>query len=198
MNEFGSEVLVPLAGIFCVFGLPVLAFIFFRVLAHRERMEMIRNGLAPGAPRARDWRNVAATPGGRMSPGGFGSSDFSYEAARITLRKGISLTFIGFAVTLGLSFIGYREGIGGVSWHPGPWLLGGLVPMFVGLAQVIIALLSGASLRPATAQSVPQFHAESPLPEGPPQATYDTSYTYRPGSTQELRPPPAPPREPRN
>ena len=56
------------------------------------------------------------------------------------LRKGIMTTFIGVALLIGLSFIGYRDG----TWIPGPWLLGGLIPMFVGLAQVIGALLAGA------------------------------------------------------
>jgi hypothetical protein len=49
---------------------------------------------------------------------------------------------------IGLSFIGYHGGDGFMqapTWHPGPWLLGGLIPMFVGFAQIGIAVLSGAT-----------------------------------------------------
>jgi hypothetical protein len=62
---------------------------------------------------------------------------------------------------IGLSFIGYRGGDGPfmpASIHPGPWLLGGLIPMFVGIAQIIIALMSGA---------VFMFRMQPPPPSGP-------------------------------
>jgi hypothetical protein len=98
---------------------------------------------------------------------------------------------IGFAITIGMSFACGDEG------HPGPCLLLGLIPMFVGIAQVIIALMSGASFRPAQPWASPQS-APPPLggsPPPPPGAppTYDSSYTYRPGDTPELRPPTKPP-----
>jgi hypothetical protein len=32
--------------------------------------------------------------------------------------------------------------------QPGPWVLGGLIPTFVGIAQIIIALISGATIAP--------------------------------------------------
>lgn len=187
MSEFGADVIVPLAGIFCLFGLPVLAFVMFRLLAHRERMEMIRNGLTPGTPAAREWK-AAATPQPvrPIAP----DAALSADSAHVTLRKGITLTFIGFAITLGLSFIGFHDD----GWRPGPWLLGGLVPMFVGLAQIIIALLSGASLGLPRQAQQPYYGA--PPPQPPPAGaapTFDSSYTYRPGSTQELRPPASPP-----
>ncbi|GAC1543383.1 MAG: hypothetical protein NVS3B16_09640 [Vulcanimicrobiaceae bacterium] len=174
------EILVPLAAIFCLFGLPVIAFVAFRVLAHRERMAMIRGGFAPGKADAR----VA-----------YAAQPYSSEAAHTTLRKGITLSFIGFAITLGLSFIGLQEvGGGGLpgSWHPGPWLIGGLVPLFVGLAQVVIALLSGATLRPMTMPAAP-YVAEQASPAANDPPTFDGPYTYRPGATQELRPPRTPP-----
>jgi len=189
-----SEVLVPLAAIFCLFGLPVLAFIFFRVMAHRERMEMIRNGFAPGVP-PKGWRTTGAAQSAGHNP--MPVADLSTEAAHVTLRKGITLTFIGFAITLGLSFIGFRDGANGMTWHLGPWLLGGFIPMFVGLAQVIIALLSGATLqvpRQSAGGAPPPYYGEPPGPGA--QPSYDAPYAYRPGTTQELRPPKPPERRP--
>ncbi len=188
----GFEVLVPLAGMFCVFGLPVLAFVFFRMLAHRERMAMIRNGLMPGPlPTNLQAGAIAPPPGRLVATGGSGS----------TLRRSIVIAAVGLALTIGLSFIGCSTatdftGERVATWHPGPWLLGGLVPLFVGLAKVAIALLSGESLRPAGAS--PYANRESAAAgttssTDAPFAPYDTSYTYRPGSTRELRSPPSPP-----
>jgi hypothetical protein len=83
-----------------------------------------------------------------------GGAPFNYNAyedpnsAQCTMRRGILTAMVGFAILIGLSFIGYRGGDGPfvpASIHPGPWLLGGLIPMFVGIAQIIIALLSGAT-----------------------------------------------------
>ncbi len=193
MNYENSMDLVPLAGIFFIFGLPVLAWLFFRMMAHRERMEMLRQGILPNSGDVRKW---AAAPGPAAPHGRpLADPDWSLESAHRTLRKGITLSMIGFALTIGLSFIGYDEG----SWHPGPWLLGGLIPMFVGIAQVIIALLSGATFLPAQMgtgrQAAPPPLGGPPPPPNAPNAppTYDSTYTYRPGDTPELRPPTTPP-----
>lgn len=200
MVGFGENVIVPLFGIFCTFALPVLAFVFFRVLKHRERLEMIRNGFDPGT---RFPKNVRGATASSNYDGGARSLPIhTDEAAQTTLRKGITLTFIGLAITIGLSFIGYHSEASiplpgfaptTTTWEPGPWLLGGLVPMFVGLAQVVIALLSGATLRPLSA--APASGPTERVTPSPPidNVTYDGPYTYRPGDTQELRPPKTPP-----
>jgi len=107
-------------------GLPILTWILFRLLAHRERMEMIRHGIAPGG----------AAPGVRAARYG----DAPDATANLQLRRGISVPFIGLALTIGLSFIGLDDG----RMTYGPWLLGGLIPLFVGMAQIINALLNGA------------------------------------------------------
>ena len=62
--------------------------------------------------------------------------------AQQQMRKGIQVAFIGFALLIGLGFIGYHHGV----VVPGPWLLGGLIPLFVGVAQIVSAVLSGASI----------------------------------------------------
>jgi hypothetical protein len=185
----GVEVLVPIVAIFCIFGAPVLAFVVFRVLAHRERMEMIRHGVAPGSA-SRDWktvRPVAAPP-----PPQAQTPDENCDDPQKMLRKGIVLSFIGLALVTGLSFIGMHDNGTGYVFHPGPWLLGGLIPLFVGLAQVIIALLSGATLGPpryATAPPPNIYGVPTPPPQAGAAPTYEGSYTYRPGPTQELRKP---------
>jgi hypothetical protein len=181
-----DDSIVALFGIFVIFGLPILAFAFFRVLAHRERMAMIQNGIAPGPP------SRGATPAQAFR---------EPVPAQVTLAKGIRLACIGFALTLGLSFLGFHDGY----WYPGPWLLGGLIPLFIGIAQVLTALISGATLGPNFTR--PQGPAPHPSAFGPPPtsfgpgptepppnpATFDGSYTYRPGSTEQLRPPSSPP-----
>lgn len=192
MDDGPSGTGVAIFAIFCIFGLPVLAWIATRLMAHKERIEMLRQGYVPNTPNAKQWAAGPPMAPTRQQPA---ETDWSPQAAYCTLRRGINVTMVGFAITIGLSFIGYD---GGTSWHPGPWLLGGLIPMFVGLAQVIIALLSGATLGPPRGWSAtptatpPPFYAETPQ-AAPTPPTYDSSYTYRPGERQELRPPSSPP-----
>jgi hypothetical protein len=189
---------VAALAIFGIFIMPVLGWIAVRWLAHRERMEMIRHGIVPPIKtRTRDWqRTVAAT---QMEPprGKSCEPDFTVAGERIALRKGIRLTFIGLALTVGLSFIGYSDGGPfGMSLHPGPWLLGGLIPMFIGLAQVVSSLLAGATFSTGRGSGfTPPPFIDPPFAPPPPAGmpTYDSSYTYRPGDTAELRPPPRPP-----
>jgi hypothetical protein len=208
---------VAALAVFGIFILPVLGWIVVRFLAHQERMEMIRNGITPppqGRNRGRDWRNAQnfGAPGGPTMPNmpnmpgpamgkkkSCDDDDFSLAAQRIVLRRGIRLTFIGLALTIGMSFTGYSDGPMGPMWHPGPQLLFGLIPMFIGLSQITSAMLAGATLGPAmygpgpgAPFPGPPFNTPPP-PFGGPPPTYDSSYTYRPGDAQELRPPTPPP-----
>ena len=138
--------------IFFIFGGPILAFVIMRVLAHRERIEMIKRGYIPnmGKRGFRGGYTPAPPPWGAPEAGPAPQTQAEYydvPSAQRALRGGIITTFVGFAIFIGLSFIGYHphEGVfGGPSLEPGPWLLGGLIPMFIGIAQIIIALLSGA------------------------------------------------------
>jgi len=200
--------------VFGIFILPVAGWIIVRYLAHRERMEMIRNGITPppGRSTGREWRNtqnfgapgmpnMPHMPGPATAKKSCDEDDFSLAAQRIVLRRGIRLTFVGLALTIGLSFFGYSDGPLGPSWHPGVWLLGGLIPMFIGLSQITSAMLAGATLGPAmygpgpgAPFPGPPFNTPPPPPPfGGPPPTYDSSYTYRPGDAQELRPPTPPP-----
>jgi len=191
-----SDAIAAVTVPFFIFGLPMLAWIMFRIMAHRERMAMIQRGFGPG-PIPKDAAAFAARAAAPAGPEAYTVSD-----AQNTLRKGIRLTFIGLAITIGLSFIGWHEGHFGPWIEPGPWLLGGLVPLFVGLAQVIIALISGATLGPfhgdaglRGAQQQPYDPSLAPPHVPPPaQGTYENGpFGYRPGSTPGLPVPPSPP-----
>jgi len=187
-----------------IFGLIIGGWILSRILRHRERMEMLRRGIVPPA-NGRGWKNARfAGPGGvppwtdvTVQPGmaapGFGYSAYDDpNSAQCTLRRGIFTAMIGFALLIGLSFIGYHGGDGLFSpptIRPGPWLLGGLIPMFVGIAQIIIALLSGAvfMLRPQPPPIVPAG------PRGPGQRSYGSAQPGQPGPRYEELARPVPP-----
>lgn len=195
-----DENIVPALAVTCIFGLPVLAWIVSRVLAHQERMEMLRHGVVP-PPNARDMRRAMKygwTPGATQQEP---ANHYDYYPphdfyAQQQLRKGMQVAFVGLALLIGLGFIGYR---GDGAYVYGPWLLGGLIPLFVGIAQIIGAVLSGASFGPAAARQ--RFGpSPSPAPGAPgPQSTgamppNPASYGgWRPGSIPEIEKPASPP-----
>jgi hypothetical protein len=185
-----------------IFGAPVAAWIVTRVLAHNERMEMIRRGMVPPPPGVRpmpgnDWTHPGAWSGPMPPPPPLGKRGYpppgydDYFHARRQLRKGLTLTFIGAALLIGLGSIGPLAHIG----FAGPWLLGGLIPMFIGLAQVVSAVLGGARLPSFGAGSYPgqQTTFGPPPPQGgatPPQPPPNGPYAWRPGPTPEIERPP--------
>jgi hypothetical protein len=57
------------------------------------------------------------------------------------LRWGIVITALGLAFTLGLYTIGF-SGIDNYPLHLGPWMLGGLIPLFFGLALILLHYLT--------------------------------------------------------
>jgi hypothetical protein len=191
-----------------VFGAPITAWIVSRVLAHQERMEMIRRGFVPPPDphvmrKAMKYGMKSGYQPGTVPPPGVGVPSINYDPeyyAQHQLRRGIQVAFIGLALLIGLSFIGWNGG----QIVFGPWLLGGLIPMFVGIAQIISAVLSGArvggggggvaysSFGPAEGAEVPPTAgattATGNMP--PPPASYGG---WRPGSTPEIGKPPSPP-----
>jgi len=67
----------------------------------------------------------------------------SYGNGKDTLRWGIAITAIGLALCLGLYPIGLMPG--NQSNFPlglGPWMLGGIIPTFFGLALILIYVLT--------------------------------------------------------
>jgi hypothetical protein len=62
--------------------------------------------------------------------------------SRTLLRWGILVTALGVALTIGLYPLGFS---GGGSRYPlglGPWMLGGFVPLFLGIGLILLHYLS--------------------------------------------------------
>ena len=57
------------------------------------------------------------------------------------LRWGIIITALGFALTLGLYAIGFASA-DNYPLHLGPWMLGGFVPLFLGIGLVLLHYLT--------------------------------------------------------
>jgi len=85
-----------------------------RYLKHKETIAMIEKGMLP-------------------ERGGDGKR---------TLRWGIGVTAVGLALTLGLYSVGFMEPGGDFPLRFGPWMLAGLVPLFIGLALILIYYLT--------------------------------------------------------
>jgi hypothetical protein len=125
--------------------------------------------------------------------------DVSFNAQH-QLRRGMQVAFVGLALLIGLSFIGYH---GDGPPHYGPWLLGGLIPMFVGIAQVITAIMGGARIGGGTVGAGQMNGGQNfgPMPgAGAPPPGPSASYQapsgptgWRPGSTPEIEKPAGPP-----
>jgi hypothetical protein len=200
-----SETVVPAIAIIFLFGGPIAAIIIWRVLAHQERMEMLRRGITP-PPDPRTMRRAmkygwqpGPMPGPGPVPGPMPTMNpYGYDPnfyAQHQLRRGMQVAFVGLALLIGLSFIGYH---GDGPPHYGPWLLGGLIPLFVGIAQVISAVMSGARIGgdpAAAAQSFgPVPGMSAPPPPGPSAAQAPSGPSgWRPGSTPEIEKPAGPP-----
>lgn len=57
------------------------------------------------------------------------------------LRWGILITALGLALTIGLYSIGF-DSSNNYPLHLGPWMLGGFVPLFLGLGLVLLHYLT--------------------------------------------------------
>lgn len=57
------------------------------------------------------------------------------------LRWGIIVTALGFALSLGLYTIGF-DSANNYPLHLGPWMLGGFVPLFLGIGLFLIHYLT--------------------------------------------------------
>ncbi|MDQ2991567.1 MAG: hypothetical protein M3R30_01945, partial [Candidatus Eremiobacteraeota bacterium] len=152
-----------------LFGGPLAAWIVHRVFAHAEYMEMIRSGMTP-PPDARAMRRAAqqgwsspppagqwapappVPPQGQAIPNAYG--EYAGYYAQRQLHRGLVTAFVGLAILIGLTM-----GLG-----TGPWILGGLIPMFVGLAQIITAVMSGAQLGIPTANAAGQGFGQPSQP----------------------------------
>ncbi len=57
------------------------------------------------------------------------------------MRWGIIIASLGLALSLGLYFIGFNSP-NDYPLHLGPWMLGGFVPLFLGLGLVLLHYLT--------------------------------------------------------
>jgi hypothetical protein len=57
------------------------------------------------------------------------------------LRWGILITALGLALTIGLYVIGFASAEN-YPLHLGPWMLGGFVPLFLGIGLILIHVLT--------------------------------------------------------
>ena len=163
--------------IVCIFGLPIVGWIVVRTLQFIERLEMIKRGIPPpphGGRRAyREWQQ-------QFGQGPYAQQQWSgqpwapqpvpppvanqwgcgADGPQAALFKGIRVATVGLALTvgLGLAFGGYRGN---------PVILAGLIPLFVGIAQIIVAILSGAQF-PGLAPRVTFIAPPPPGPGAPP------------------------------
>ena len=112
---------VPIALLVAIFGTIVLV----RWFKHREILAMVEKGLLPA--QYAQYMNASRGRGGRG-----------------LLGWGIALVMLGLALMIGLWPIGFtRAGV--ENPYPlgfGPWMLAGLIPLFIGLALLIIYFLT--------------------------------------------------------
>lgn len=184
MNDQAVAMLVPIFGMIAVFGLPIGALIAWRYFNHKERLAMIEKGMMP-PPDPRIMRRMGRA--GYAPPGAWWY-DSAFLATR-QLRRGVTVAFIGIALTTGLTFVDFDSAHQSV--HLGPWLLGGLVPLFVGLAQIVNALLAGASFRPVPSVAPGAADAPGAQPQADPANATATPpgsgpFGWRPGDLPEI------------
>lgn len=63
------------------------------------------------------------------------------KSGKGVLRWGIVLTSLGLALSLGFYLFGF-DSADNYPLHLGPWMLGGLVPLFLGLGLILIHYLT--------------------------------------------------------
>jgi hypothetical protein len=89
---------------------------FLRYMNYRETITLAERGLSrPEHPEAKNSKGL--------------------------LRWGIIVTGLGIALSLGLYFLGF-ESSRNYPLHLGPWVLGGFVPLFLGLALILSHFLT--------------------------------------------------------
>ncbi len=107
---------IPIAILFAIFG-TIVAMRWFK---HREIMAMVEKGVLP-----EQYVQHASAP---------------RRSGRGMIGWGIVLVMLGLALMVGLWPLGFAR-MGGVNPYPlnfGPWMLLGLVPLFIGLALLIV------------------------------------------------------------
>ena len=107
------DTLIPCLGVVTILAI-IFGFIaFIRYLNYRETISLAEKGLS--RPESKNGKPF--------------------------LRWGVLVTALGIALTLGLYPIGFFTG-DIYPLHLGPWMLGGFVPLFLGLALILLHYLT--------------------------------------------------------
>jgi hypothetical protein len=107
------EALIPCLGVVGIIAIIFGFLAFLRYMSYRETLALAEKGLTK-----------PQTKSGK----GF-------------LRWGILITALGSALTIGLYFIGF-DSASSYPIHLGPWMLGGFVPLFLGLGLILLHFLT--------------------------------------------------------
>ncbi len=105
--------LFPYLGLIGALAIILGVLVFLRYRNYQEMVKHAENGLPYTEPKTRS---------------GF-------------LRWGIVITGLGLALSLGLYSIGFATGED-YPLHLGPWMLGGFVPLFLGLGLILLHFLT--------------------------------------------------------
>jgi len=98
-----------------IFSIPFAFFAFMRYLRYKETVALAEQGLLRPQQRRKD---------------------------RQTTKWGIVITAVGLAFTCGLWPMGFIDGAPDFPFAFGPWMLIGLLPMFFGIALIIIGTIN--------------------------------------------------------
>ncbi|MBI5954863.1 MAG: hypothetical protein HY865_24655 [Chloroflexi bacterium] len=107
------DALIPCLGVVAILSIIFGFLAFLRYMNYKETLALAEKGLS----------RPEKTPGKGL------------------LRWGIAVTAIGFALSIGLYPLGFDSGEN-YPLHLGPWMLGGFVPLFLGIGLVLIHYLT--------------------------------------------------------
>lgn len=107
------NLLIPCLGIIGTLVIIVGFLAFFRYINYKETITLAEKGLS--------------RPENKTSKG--------------LLRWGILLTVLGLVLSIGLYMIGFNSPTS-YPLHLGPWMLGGFVPLFLGIGLILLHFLT--------------------------------------------------------
>ncbi|MDD2431912.1 MAG: hypothetical protein PHD88_06355 [Firmicutes bacterium] len=103
--------MLPIWILLILFGFIVAIVAIQGYFSYKEKEMMVKQGAAPEVVQKMIDKDDNLEPRSKFA----------------NLRSGVTLIAVGGALTMGLSFIGL-----------GPWLLGGLIPLFLGIGRLIL------------------------------------------------------------
>ena len=107
--------LIPCLGVIGVLAIIFGFLAFMRYMSYKETLALAEKGLTKPEVKSSSGKGI--------------------------LRWGIVITALGLALTFGLFTIGF-DSANNYPLHLGPWMLGGFVPLFLGLGLVLIHYLT--------------------------------------------------------